>query len=262
MNQTEKIQASAFIICCNEERHIRRALQSLRDFAEVVVVDSGSTDATMDILSQFDCRVIHHEWTGYAAQKRYAASMCQFDWVLNLDADEELTPELRDEIALLVRDPGDVAGLHIPFAEVFLGQPANRWTKQHRRVRCFRRSLSSYPEKLVHEHVDLHGERKEAVGQIRHYGEYSISVKVEKNNRYSDLRAAEKAAAGKRPSIVRLVTALPLTFLKSYFLRRSFLNGWRGFAGSLINAFYAFMKEAKLFELTTVGSPSGEKPQP
>lgn len=93
------------------------------------------------------------------------------------------------------------------------------------------------------------GESQRAQHDIYHYGESSIFVKVE-NNQYSNLKALEKFQKGKSPSVAKLVLVMPVTFMKSYFIRRSFLNGWRGFVNSMINAFYAFLKEAKLFEQT------------
>ncbi|TDI22785.1 glycosyltransferase family 2 protein, partial [Acinetobacter baumannii] len=102
----------------------------------------------------------------------------------------------------------------------------------------------------VHENVIVDGESQRAQHDIYHYGESSIFVKVEKNNQYSNLKALEKYQKGKSPSIAKLVLVMPVTFMKSYFIRRSFLNGWRGFVNSMINAFYAFLKEAKLFEQT------------
>jgi len=100
----------------------------------------------------------------------------------------------------------------------------------------------------VHENVMVDGIVQKAQGDIYHYGESSIFVKVEKNNQYSELKAKEKFEKAKSPSLLKLMLIMPLTFFKSYFIRRSCFNGWRGFVNSMINAFYAFLKEAKLFE--------------
>ena len=102
------------------------------------------------------------------------------------------------------------------------------------------------------------GQSVRAEGDIYHYGESSIFVKVEKNNQYSELKAQEKFQKGKSPSILKLICIMPLMFVKSYFFRRNFLNGWRGFVGSMINAFYAFLKEAKLFEKKSYNKRSSQ----
>ena len=110
-------------------------------------------------------------------------------------------------------------------------------------------ALSAYDiQKQVHESISVQGAVKQAKGAIRHYGENSISIKVEKNNQYSTLRADEKFSKGKKSNVLKLVLILPLTFIKSYIFRRGFLNGKRGFITSTVNAFYAFLKEAKLYE--------------
>lgn len=132
---------------------------------------------------------------------------------------------------------------------MFLGVPNSKHTKKHAKVRFFRKSKGQYDlENKVHENVIVDGQSVKAEGDIYHYGESSIFVKVEKNNQYSNLKAAEKFQKGKKPSLLKLSLVMPVTFLKSYFIRRSCLNGWRGFVNSMINAFYAFLKEAKLFE--------------
>lgn len=246
----EKIPASVFIICCNEAANMRRVLDSVVAFDDIVVVDSGSTDATLRIAAEYGCRIFHHDWQGHARQKQFAMEQCRHDWVLNLDADERLTPALCDELIRFMRahETDEVVALAIPFREYFLGQAIAAQSHHIARPRFFRRSHACYPETAVHEGAVFTGKTAKARGVIEHFGESSIAIKVNKNNQYSQLRAEEKAAKGKRPSLAKLLLVFPLMFFKSYILRRSFLNGWRGFVNSMINAFYAFLKEAKLFE--------------
>ncbi len=137
-----------------------------------------------------------------------------------------------------------------PINDVFLGVPNSKHTKKHATVRFFGKSKGRYDlGNKVHENVIVDGQSVRAEGAISyHYGESSIFVKVEKNNQYSELKAQEKYQKGKVPSLLKLVLVMPLTFVKSYFIRRSCLNGWRGFVNSMVNAFYSFLKEAKLFE--------------
>ena len=170
------------------------------------------------------------------------------DWVLNLDGDEVLSSELKAEIEQTIQS-NQLDALITPINDVFLGVPNSKHTKKHAKVRFFRKSKGRYDlENKVHENVIVDGQSVRAEGDIYHYGESSIFVKVEKNNQYSELKAQEKYQKGKVPSLLKLVLVMPLTFIKSYFIRRSCLNGWRGFVNSMVNAFYAFLKEAKLFE--------------
>lgn len=243
------IPCSVYIVTLNCGAWLEATLNSVRDFAEVIILDSGSTDTTYAIAQSFpNVRISHQDWQGYAGQKSLALAQCQYDWVLNLDGDEVLSPELKKEIEQTIQ-ANQIDALIMPINDVFLGVPNSKHTKKHAKVRFFRKSKGHYDlENKVHENVIVDGQSVRAEGDIYHYGESSIFVKVEKNNQYSNLKAAEKFQKGKKPSLLKLTLVMPVTFLKSYFIRRSCLNGWRGFVNSMINAFYAFLKEAKLFE--------------
>jgi len=247
MNINEKIQASAFIITLNEENNLRRALESVRLFNEIVVVDSGSTDRTLEIAREYTTRIYHHDWPGYARQKEYAKSLCANEWVLNLDADEEADPDLLTAIRSTI-EQDSVEALDIRIRENFQGKRSHFLTKHNSKVRCFKKSKGYYADKLVHESVVIDGRTVKAKGFINHHWDASITSKVAKNNQYSTLRAEEQFQAGKRPCLLKLCTIAPAIFLKSFFMRRNFLNGTRGFIDSTINGFYAFLKEAKLYE--------------
>ena len=243
------IPCSVYIVTLNCGAWLEDTLNSVADFAEVIILDSGSTDNTYQIAKSFpNTRISHQDWLGYAAQKSLALAQCQSDWVLNLDGDEVLSDELKQEILKTIQ-ANQIDALITPINDVFLGVPNSKHTKKHAKVRFFRKSKGHYDlENKVHENVIIDGESVRAEGDIYHYGESSIFVKVEKNNQYSNLKAAEKFQKGKKPNLLKLTLVMPVTFLKSYFIRRSCLNGWRGFVNSMINAFYAFLKEAKLFE--------------
>lgn len=243
------IPCSVYIITLNEEQHIRRALESVKAFAEVIIVDSGSTDTTLEIVKEYDTQLSFHPFESFSQQKSHALSLCALPWVLNIDADEQVSPQLKADIAQCI-DSDECDALKVPIADVFLGKPAHRLGKKHSKVRFFRREQGHYPQNLVHEGVVIDGVVSQAVGTITHFGETSIAVKVEKNNRYSSLRAQEKYAKNKKSSLFKLVLVFPATFIKSFFFRRNFFNGRRGFVDSMINAFYAFLKEAKLFEVS------------
>lgn len=245
------IPCSVFIVTLNCGEWLERTLDSVRDFAEVVILDSGSTDDTYAIAGRYaNARIRHQDWQGYAGQKQLALAECTQPWALNLDGDEELSPELRDEIAAVIA-ANEIDGLVVPIRDAFMGELCSPHTKLHAKVRFFRREKGGYDTGIaVHEAVQVKGTVRKASGTIYHYGEQSIAIKVDKNNRYSTLKAEEKAGKGKRPKPLKLLFVMPLTFIKSYIFRRNFLNGWQGFIGSSINAFYAFLKEAKLYELS------------
>lgn len=243
------IPCSVYIVTLNCGAWLQDTLESVKDFAEVIILDSGSTDDTYAIAKSFpNTRISHQDWLGYAAQKSLALSQCQQDWVLNLDGDEVLSVELKKEIESTIA-ANKIDALIIPINDVFLGVPNSKHTKKHAKIRFFRKAKGNYDlTNKVHENVIVDGQSVCTVGDIYHYGESSIFVKVEKNNQYSNLKAAEKFQKAKKPSLLKLTLVMPVTFFKSYFIRRSCLNGWRGFVNSMINAFYAFLKEAKLFE--------------
>lgn len=252
--EPKKIKASVYIITLNEEKNLTRALESVKTFDEIIVVDSGSADRTLDIAKQYTPRVYHHEWQGFSKQKEYAKTLCTNDWVLNLDADEEADELLLAEINQTISE-NRIDALSIRISEFFMGRFGHPKARHNAKVRFFRKSKGTYSDSLVHEGVIVQGITEPARGLIRHYGETSLAVKVQKINNYSSLRAQEKSLKNKKPSVLKLLLVFPSIFLKSFFLRRNFLNGKRGFIGSMINAFYAFLKEAKLYEQIIASHP-------
>lgn len=243
------IPCSVYIVTLNCAEWLDATLNSVKDFTEVIILDSGSTDRTYEIAESFaNTRIMHQDWQGYAAQKNLALAQCQQQWVLNLDGDEVLSEALKKEIVQVISE-NKIDGLIIPINDVFLGVANSKHTKKHAKTRFFRKAKGQYDlANKVHENVVVDGDVIKAQADIYHYGESSIFVKVEKNNQYSNLKALEKFEKGKHPSLIKLILVMPMTFIKSYFIRRSCMNGWRGFVNSMINAFYAFLKEAKLFE--------------
>ncbi len=242
------IKVSVYIICKNEEKHIKRVLESVKEFAEIIIVDSGSIDNTLEIAKNYTDNIYHQEWMGFAKQKEYARSLCSNEWVLNLDADEELTIELKNEIISTINE-NKVDGLNIKISSLYLGKFNSEKSKFNRRIRFFRKDLGYYPEKLVHESIIVNGKIKKAKGFIYDYGTIDLKTHLDKINAYSSLRAEEKFEKNKKSSLLKLLFVFPLAFFKSYIIKRSFLNGTRGFIASMNNSFYAYLKEAKLYEL-------------
>lgn len=242
-----KLPVSVYIICQNEAQHIRRVLESVKDMDEVIIVDSGSTDETLEIAKEYTDKIYHQNWLGFAGQKEFAKNLCSNDWVLNLDADEQLTTELKEEIANTIND-NQVNGLDIKISSMYFGKFNHPLCKFNRRVRFFRKSKGYYPQKLVHESITVEGKINKSKGFILDYGTINLETHLDKINAYSSLRAQEKVQKGKKASLLKLLTIFPLAFFKSYVIKRGLLNGIRGFIAATNSGYYAFLKEAKLYE--------------
>jgi glycosyltransferase involved in cell wall biosynthesis len=242
------IKASVYIVCKNEEKHIQRVLESVKEFDEIIIVDSGSIDNTIEIAKNYTNKIFYQEWMGFSKQKEYARSLCSNEWVLNLDADEELTNELKKEIIQTIEE-NKINGLNIKISSSYLGKFNSEKSKFNRRIRFFRKSAGYYPDKLVHESIVVDGKISKANGFIYDYGTIDLKTHLNKINEYSSLRALEKFEKNKKASLIKLLFVFPLSFFKSFFIKRGFLNGTRGFIAAINNSFYAFLKEAKLYEL-------------
>lgn len=215
------INASAYIICCNEERHIGRVLESVKELAEVILVDSGSTDQTLEVAKSFSNVTIYHQpWLGFAKQKAYALEKCTNSWVLNLDADEELSDELKQDIKTAIAT-NICDALSCPLSEVFLGRAAHKYSKHADKIRFFKRACGKYNlDVLVHESILITGKIHHVNGVIYHYGLASIEVMIKKNNEYSTLAAHTKFAHGKRANILKMIFSFIFAFFRAYFLKR------------------------------------------
>lgn len=242
------IPVSVFIVAQDEAHNIERVLHSVKDFAQVIVVDSGSSDNTVALAKDAGATVIHHDWLGYAGQKQFALTQCTCDWVLNLDADEELTAECIKVIEETITQ-ADVASLRFTRNDIFMDKLPGKWMRKGNHLRLYRRELAHFDTtEQVHETAIVNGKEVRSYAAFTHYGYNRIDALVAKNNLYSTLRAEDKFARNKRPSLVKLALVLPLTFVQKYLLQGRILNGKRGFILATIDAFYAFMKEAKLWE--------------
>ncbi len=254
-----KIPVSVAVICKNEAHNIGRLLESVRDFAEIVVVDSGSTDDTLAIARQYTNKVYSHEWMGDGPQRQIAIGYCTENWVLNLDADEVVTEALKQEIIKAIADPRFYA-YRLKFNDYFMSGFHSSWTRMNAKVRMFRKDSVHFQQKIVHASApEVHGRTGQLKNPVMHYGDLTIENKLKKNNIYSGLMVEDKVQHDKKNSMIKLVLVFPSVFFKSYVLRRNFLNGRRGFIGSMINAFYAFLKEAKLYEYYLAKQLSDEK---
>lgn len=257
---------SAFIICRDEADRIGAAIDSVKGIAaEVVVVDSGSTDGTRAVAARHGARVVENPWPGYGPQKRFAEDQCRHDWLLNLDADERLTPALADEIAALLAAgtpprPGYVVRIVDVFAHESRPAPL---AYAYRQIRLYDRRAGRFSDSPVHDTVRM--PKGLRLGRLRapmeHRSMRSISFMVDKLNRYSDAQVAEMAARGRRIARWRLVTEFPLAFLKAWIIRRNAVRGWWGLAVSGIYAWSRFMRVAKAYEAQLGRVPEAGRPR-
>ncbi len=240
------MQISATIVTLNEERNIARAIQSLTCADEILVVDSGSTDRTREIAAGLGARVIEEPWRGYAAQKNFAACSAAHDWILSLDADEELTPELASEIAALKHNPAPRDGYSFPRLAQYLG----RWIHHSgwypdRKLRLYDRRKGKWVGEYVHESVRVESGAGQLRGNLLHYTCASLSEHLRTLDRYTTLAAQEVAARGKPVPLIRLTMDPAWTFFRTYFIQRGFLDGRQGLLIACMAGLYTFLKYAK-----------------
>jgi glycosyltransferase involved in cell wall biosynthesis len=247
------MKISATIVALNEERNIARAIASLRPCVdEVVVADSGSSDRTREIAAELGARVVREDWRGYAEQKNFVAGCAAHDWILSIDADEELTPALAAEIVALrvAADRDDVDGWTMPRRARYLG----RWIRHSgwypdRKIRLYHRARGAWKGDRVHESVEVSGAVGALQNDLLHFTCDSLNQHLLTIDRYTSLAAQAIADSGKPVRFRRLVVDPPWTFVRSYFLQRGFLDGMHGFVIAAMAGFYTFLKYAKAREM-------------
>ena len=243
----------------NEEANIRACLESVAWADELIVVDSGSTDATVAIAREFTPHVHSIAWPGYGAAKNYALDRAAGEWILWLDADERVTPELAEEIrAMLQRSEVAVSGFEVARRAYFLG----KWICHcgwypARVVRIFRKERGRVSDLRVHERLELKGEVAITRNDLLHYTDPNLHHYLGKFNRYTSLAAEDLDRAGRGVRILDLSLRPLFQFVKMYFLRRGFLDGVPGFILCVLSAAYVFTKYAKLWERRQ-NPPAGE----
>lgn len=259
------LPVSVFIIAKNEADRIPLAITSVRDWVdEVIVVDSGSDDDTVAVSAALGARTLHRNWTGYGDQKVFGEQACRHDWILNIDADEEITGPLRDEIiGLFTTGAPSHSCYTLPILPLYNFQKRypNTLTAHHHPVRLYNRQHAGFSDSTVHDSViKRSGTTGHLKGMVNHRSFRSLRHHVDKVNTYSSAQADDLYAKGRNPSALMLIFTPPLAFLKSLLLRKEILNGVDGVIVSYMYAFQRFIRVAKArerFQQTANKGPDG-----
>jgi glycosyltransferase involved in cell wall biosynthesis len=234
------INLSVFIICENEAERIGMVLESVKNLSQdIVVVDSGSTDGTLEIVSRYTDRIFHRDWTGFGDQKVYAEGLCKYDWILNLDADEVITPEASSSIKkVIAEDPKNLG--QSPGYELRVTMMSRLTVRQQPSIlapynytgRFYDRRYAGFSSNAVHDKLTNRDTGSVSFprlkGDILHYSIKSYSHMWEKIGRYSQLQAEEWHRKGRKAPLYSIVWIVPFFFIKHYLFRRQFALGFEG----------------------------------
>lgn len=239
------------VITLNEEDRLRACLERLRWADEIVVVDAESRDGTVGLARQFTDRVFVQPWLGFARQKNFALAQATGDWILSVDADEEVSDELRREIADVLAGPPVAAAYAVPRRNIFWG----RWIRHGGlypdwQVRLFRRGHGRFAERAVHESVEVDGAVGRLRGSLVHRSYRDIGEFLERANRYSALAATDLVREGVRVRAHQLLLRPLGRFAAMYVIRGGFLDGTRGLLLAGLYAYYVFIRSARVWEKT------------
>ena len=239
---------SVAIITLNAAAQLEACLDSVRFANEIVVVDSGSSDGTQALAERCGARVIAQDWLGFGPQKQFAVAAARHDWVLCLDADERVTPELQASIENALKSPSTTA-YRFARCNRFLGRYLRHgegypdWS-----LRLFDRRQARWSDDLVHEKVETAGPVGLLAGDLLHDSAESLAAYLDKQNRYTTLAAGMALAAGKRAGVGRLAFSPLVRFIKFYIVRQGFRDGLPGLIHIAIGCFNSFMKYSKMLE--------------
>lgn len=253
---------TATLITRDEEKNLPRALASLTPADEIVVVDSGSRDRTCEIARQHGARVLTRAWTDFSDQKNFAAAQATYDWVLNLDADEELSPDLQAELRRWKEQPPEAVAYAMPRQARYLG----RWILHSgwypdRKLRLYRRDRARFVGRL-HESLHVDGPQGRLEGDLYHHTFASVSEHVSQLNTYTSLAAEELFASGRRRWLLPLLVSPPWMFLRTYLLQQGFRDGYAGWLIASLTALSSFLKFIKLGILAHGGTLKEEVAPP
>jgi len=245
---------SVVLITYNEQTNIRRTLESVQWADEIIVVDSGSSDATVSICREYTEKVFHQEWLGFGKQKNVAIDKASGAWVLSLDADEPVEVALAEELRGIISSPQAFDGYRIPRKTFFLGKQVcyGGWYPD-RNLRLFRKGTGRFEERAVHEAIKVQGTVGNTRHALLHYAYPDLASYMSSINKYSSLAVtvmAEKGITRFKAGWVNILFRPVLTFVLKYFFRFGFLDGKHGLVLNLFHSYYVFAKYAKAWEHT------------
>lgn len=246
---------SVCIVAMNEADRIEDCLRSVAFADEVIVIDSHSTDATRSIAERLGARVIERDWPGHIEQKNFALEQANSNWVLSVDADERVSPELAAEIRGVLSQSGSAeAGCSMPRKTYYLG----RWITHggwypDRKLRLVRRGAGMWKGVNPHDHLYVEGPVARLNGDLHHYTYRDISDHLATIDKFTTIAAGEMRARGQGHPLAHMLLNPPAKFLKMYLLRVGFLDGLPGFVVAVLSSYYVFLKYAKLWELRRAG---------
>lgn len=246
-----KSKLSVFIIAFNEERIIEQCLKKLDWVDEIIVVDSGSTDATVAICEKYNAKVVYNKFVDFGNQKQFALEQTTNDWVLSLDADEVMSDALIDEIQKRFEGANTkIGGYYLKIRMVFLGKTFKYGSESNRdALRLFNKNFGQFDLKSVHESVIVEGETLELKNYFLHYSFDSLNSYIVKLNKYTELYSKSKFTENKKYTVLEIIVKTKFEFIKKYFLELNFLNGKEGFFWAVFSSFYTFTKCAKTNDL-------------
>jgi glycosyltransferase involved in cell wall biosynthesis len=252
-----RLPLSVFIITKNEADRIFKVVSAIAEIAdEVLVIDSGSDDKTCEVAEQAGAKVLFNKWQGFGQQKIFGEKQCRNKWVLNIDADEEVSEELRAEIAEIFAKKAqeNFHGFRVKIVNKFrFEEKPKKFAYFYNQLRLYNKDFAGFKNSAVHDSVELMDKNSGKIGQLKniiyHQSFRSFSHWIEKINFYSQMQAQEGFAKGKCPSITKVFFTPTLAFFKAYFVRRYCIYGFNGLVYSLLFAFSRFAKAIKTREI-------------
>lgn len=252
----DKPKISATVVCYNEEDNIERCLRSLSWADEIIIVDSFSTDRTVELSKKYTKRIYQREWPGFIQQKSYAVSLALYEWVFSLDSDEVVTEKLRNEILTrLSADRDQINGYYVKRHSFYLGRWINHggWYPDYK-LRLFKKNEVVCGGENPHDKYFVNGKTAKLSGEIEHYTYKSISDQLSTIDKFSAISADGLFRKGSRFALIKMFFKPPIKFFETYVYKLGFLDGLAGFIIAVLSSYYIFVKFAKLWEKGKFGS--------
>lgn len=253
--ENKRATISAFVVCKNEEKKIEKCLNSVSWCDEIIVVDSHSTDNTLELCKKYTDKIYIRDWPGFRLQKQFGLDQCTSEWVINLDADEVVSEGLKNEIIKKINSPKtyekNVTGFQLSRVVFYM----NRWWRKggwypEYRLRLVKRDKTVWGGDEPHEHAIIkEGKIEKLKGELEHYTYGDIFHHLQTLNNFSNISANVLYKKGKTAKFYNVAINPIMRFIKFYFLKRGFLEGFPGFVVAVIESYYVFLKYIKLWEL-------------